>query len=302
MNSLSDLAFFTVLVKQGSLAAVARELGVTPPAVTKRLANLERRLGVRLLNRTTRTMSVAHEGEIYLAEAARILVEIEELERLVSRSRAVPKGLLRVNATFGFGRKYVGPAVSDFIKRYPEVEVQLQLSDRPLNLADQAFDIGIRIGELPDARIIARKIASNERLLCASPHYLKDHAAPTIPRDLQKQSCIVLRENEAAYGTWHLSRGKRQETIKVRGALSTNDGEIALEWALAGHGVLMRSEWDVAPYLRWDFALLRYLCGLSGAFAFICESHRVYRLHLRSICASLAHVWRCKRCLVNEVC
>ena len=250
MNSLSDLAFFTVLVKQGSLAAVARELGVTPPAVTKRLANLERRLGVRLLNRTTRTMSVTHEGEIYLAEAARILVEIEELERLVSRSRAVPKGLLRVNATFGFGRKYVGPAVSDFIKRYPEVEVQLQLSDRPLNLADQAFDIGIRIGELPDARIIARKIASNQRLLCASPHYLKDHAAPTIPRDLQKQSCIVLRENEAAYGTWHLTRGKRQETIKVRGVLSTNDGEIALEWALAGHGILMRSEWDVAPYLR----------------------------------------------------
>jgi LysR family transcriptional regulator, transcriptional activator for dmlA len=250
MNSLSDLAFFPVLVKQGSLAAVARELGVTPPAVTKRLANLEHRLGVRLLNRTTRTMSVTHEGEIYLAEAARILAEIEELEQLVSRSRAVPKGLLRVNATFGFGRKYVGPAVSDFIKRYPEVEVQLQLSDRPLNLADQAFDIGIRIGEMPDARIIARKIASNRRLLCASPSYLKEHDAPAIPRDLQKHKCIVLRENEAAYGTWHLNRGKRQETIKVRGALSTNDGEIALEWALAGHGILIRSEWDVAPYLR----------------------------------------------------
>lgn len=250
MNSLSDLAFFTVLVKQGSLAAVARELGVTPPAVTKRLAKLEQRLGIRLLNRTTRTMSVTHEGEIYLAEAARILAEIDELERLVSRSRAVPKGLLRVNATFGFGRKYVAPAVSAFIKRYPEVEVQLQLSDRPLNLADQAFDIGIRIGEMPDARIIARKIASNRRLLCASPTYLKEQHAPTIPRDLQKHQCIVLRENEAAYGTWHLSRGKAQETIKVRGALSTNDGEIALEWALLGHGILMRSEWDIAPYLR----------------------------------------------------
>jgi len=250
MNHLSDLAFFNILVKQGSLAAVARELGVTPPAVTKRLANLERRLGVRLLNRTTRTMSVTHEGEIYLAEGARILAEIEELEQTVSRSRAVPKGLLRINASFGFGRKHVGPAVAEFARRHPEVEVQLQLSERALNLADQAYDIGIRVGELPDARIIARKIASNRRVLCAAPAYLKTMAAPAVPRDLQKHKCIVLRENEAAYGAWHLHRGKRSEGVKVRGPLSTNDGEIALAWALAGHGILMRSEWDVAPYLR----------------------------------------------------
>jgi len=250
MNTISDLAFFAILVKAGSLAASARELGVTPPAITKRLANLEQRLGVRLLNRTTRTMSVTHEGEIYLADGSRILADIEALERTIGSSRAIPKGLLRVNASFGFGRKHIGPAVSAFSKRYPEVEVQLHLSDRPLNLADQAFDVGIRIGELPDARIIARKIAANQRLLCASPGYLELHGAPSTPRDLQKHKCIVLRENDAAYGTWQLSRGKRQETVKVRGTLSSNDGEIALEWALAGHGVLMRSEWDVAPYLR----------------------------------------------------
>jgi len=250
MNTLSDLAFFAVLVKAGSLAALARELGVTPPAVTKRLANLEQRLGVRLLNRTTRTMSVTHEGEIYLADGSRILADIETLERTVSNSRAVPKGLLRINASFGFGRKHIGPAVSAFSKRYPEVEVQLQLSDRPLNLADQAFDIGIRIGEMPDARIIARKIASNRRLLCAARAYLKQHAAPSGPRELQQHACIVLRENDAAYGSWQLSKGKRHETVKVRGTLSTNDGEIALDWALAGHGILLRSEWDVAPYLR----------------------------------------------------
>ncbi|WP_211473863.1 LysR substrate-binding domain-containing protein [Collimonas humicola] len=250
MNTLSDLAFFAALVKTGSLAALARELGVTPPAVTKRLANLEQRLGVRLLNRTTRTMSVTHEGEIYLADGARILADIETLERTIGSSRALPKGLLRVNASFGFGRKHIGPAVSEFSKRFPEVEVQLLLSERPLNLADQAFDIGIRIGELPDARIIARKIAANRRLLCAAPAYLKQHPAPATPRDLQTHACIVLRENEAAYGSWHLSRGKRQETVKVRGALSSNDGETVLAWALAGHGILMRSEWDAAPYLR----------------------------------------------------
>ncbi|MEO6920585.1 MAG: LysR family transcriptional regulator [Collimonas sp.] len=250
MNTPSDLAFFAMVVKAGSLAAMARELGVTPPAVTKRLASLEHRLGVRLLNRTTRTMSVTHEGEIYLADGARILADIEALERTIGRSRAVPKGLLRINASFGFGRKHIGPAVSDFSKRFPEVEVQLLLSERPLNLADQAFDIGIRIGELPDARIIARKIAANKRLLCAAPTYLNQHPEPATPRDLQSHACIVLRENDAAYGSWHLSRGKRQETVKVRGALSSNDGETVLDWALAGHGILMRSEWDTAPYLR----------------------------------------------------
>jgi LysR family transcriptional activator of dmlA len=250
MNAISDLAFFVMLVKQGSLAAVARELGVTPPVVSTNLAKLELRLGVRLLNRTTRRMSVTHEGEVYYAEAVRILAEVEELESSVAESRAVPKGLLRVNATIGFGRQYIGPAISGFVRKFPEVEVQLQVTDRPLNLSDEAFDVGIRIGMLPDARFHARKIASNFRVLCASPVYLHNNPAPATPRDLQRHHCIVLRENDAAYGTWHLQQGKKEETVKVRGGLSTNHGEVALGWALDGHGILMRSEWDIAPYLR----------------------------------------------------
>jgi LysR family transcriptional activator of dmlA len=250
MNAISDLAFFVMLVKQGSLAAVARELGVTPPVVSTKLAKLERRLGVRLLNRTTRRTSVTHEGEVYYAEAVRILAEVEELESSVAESRAVPKGLLRVNATIGFGRQYIGPAISGFVRKFPEVEVQLQVTDRPLNLSDEAFDVGIRIGMLPDARFHARKIASNFRVLCASPLYLQNNPALATPRDLQRHHCIVLRENDAAYGTWHLRQGKKEETVKVRGSLSTNHGEVALGWALDGHGILMRSEWDIAPYLR----------------------------------------------------
>ncbi|ELX13075.1 HTH-type transcriptional regulator DmlR [Janthinobacterium sp. HH01] len=250
MDAVSDLAFFALLMKQGSLAAVARELGVTPPVVTKRLAALERRLGVRLLNRTTRRMSVTHEGELYLGKGARILADIEELEMQVVSSRAEPKGLLRVNASFGFGRRHVAPAVAAFARRYPEVAVQLQMTERPMNLVDAAYDVGIRIGELPDARITARKIASNRRLLCASPLYLDKVAAPAAPDDLQRHDCIVIREDEAAYGVWHLSNGRRQEAVKVRGALCTNDGETALAWALDGHGIIMRSQWDAAPYLR----------------------------------------------------
>jgi DNA-binding transcriptional LysR family regulator len=250
MDAVSDLAFFALLIKQGSLAAVARELGVTPPVVTKRLAALEQRLGVRLLNRTTRRMSVTHEGEVYLSNGARILADIEELEMKVVSSRAEPKGLLRVNASFGFGRRHIAPAVAAFARRHPEVEVQLQMTERPMNLVDAAYDVGIRIGELPDARITARKIASNRRLLCASPLYLDKAAAPLTPNDLQRRDCIVIREDEAAYGVWQLNNGRRQETVKVRGTLSTNDGETALAWALEGYGILMRSQWDAAPYLR----------------------------------------------------
>jgi DNA-binding transcriptional LysR family regulator len=245
MDRLSDLEFFVQLVHQGSLAALARELGVTPPAVTTRLAQLEKRLGVRLLNRTTRRISVTHEGEMYLATGGRLLAELQELEQAISSSKAVPKGLLRVNATFGFGRRHIAPAVVEFARRYPEVEVQLELTDRSVNLADQAYDIGIWFGTIPDSRMVARRIVRNRRLLCASPEYLAKHGVPATPRDLQTHRCIVLRESDAAFGTWHLSRGSKQETVKVRGTMSTNDGETGVVWALAGFGILMRSEWDI---------------------------------------------------------
>ncbi|HTJ91593.1 MAG TPA: LysR family transcriptional regulator [Pararobbsia sp.] len=250
MDAVSDLAFFVQLVKQGSLSALARELGVTPPAISVRLARMETRLGVRLMNRTTRRLSLTQEGELYLSTGSRLMLELDELDRMVSSSRAIPKGLLRVNATFGFGRRHIAPAISAFARRFTEVEVQLTLTDRSINLADQAYDVGIWFGELPDSRLIARKIAANRRFLCASPDYLKQAGVPTTPHDLQSHRCIVLREKDAAYGTWHLSRGRKLETVKVRGALSSNDGETALIWALDGHGVLMRSEWDVQTHLN----------------------------------------------------
>ena len=250
MNSDTELAFFCLLIKQGSLVATARELNLTPPAVSRRLTQMEDRLGVRLLNRTTRRISLTHEGEIYYENALRILKEIEDMERRVSSTRFAPKGLLRVNAPLGFGRSYIAPAISDFTKIFPEVEVQLQLSDRPVNLPDEATDVVIRFGEIPDSRLIAQKLAANRRLLCASPLYLKSVGIPETPHDLTVHQCIVIRQNEAAYGNWRLSLGEQVETIKVHGNLSTNDGEVALNWALDGQGILMRAEWDVAKYLR----------------------------------------------------
>ena len=250
MTTDSELAFFCLLIKQGSLAATARELNLTPPAVSRRLSLLEDRLGVRLLNRTTRRISPTNEGEVYFQNAQRILSDIDEMEQLVSSSRAAPKGLLRVNAPMGFGRSYIAPAISKFTKNFPDVEVQLHLTDRTVGLPDEGVDVSIRFGDIPDSRLIAKKIAFNRRLLCATPAYLKRSGVPTNPHDLTQHQCIVLRQNESAYGNWRLSRGKQSETVKVHGKLSTNDGEVALSWALDGHGILMRAEWDVAKYLR----------------------------------------------------
>ncbi|MFZ6658782.1 LysR substrate-binding domain-containing protein [Undibacterium sp. TJN19] len=250
MSSVSDVAFFTEVVKAGTLSGAAQELGVSTAAVSRRLANLEARLSIRLLNRTTRRAVVTPEGELYLAEGQKILAALEELEQRLSSSKAVPKGLLRVNASFGFGRQFIAPAIAGFVEIYPDVEVQMQLTDRPVNLSDDGFDVCIRFGEVPDARITSKKIASNRRLLCASPIYLERHGVPLTPTDLQRHRCIVIRESDETYGTWHLHNASTQATVKVRGTVSTNDGESAVSWALQGQGILLRSDWNVAPYLQ----------------------------------------------------
>ncbi len=250
----ADLGFFSALVLAGSLSGAARELGITTPAVSKRLAQMEQRLGLTLINRTTRRMSLTPEGEAVVERARVILGEMEELDRMLSRSAQVPKGLLRVNATLGFGRSHVAPLISRFVQRHPEVQVQLQLSVNPPPLSEDQFDVCIRFGEPPDARVIARRLAPNRRVLVASPAYLKRHGHPRAPQDLVAHNCIGIRQGDEAYGTWRLNTGKgarrRTESVKTQGSLATNDGEIAVRWALEGHGIVMRAEWDVARHLR----------------------------------------------------
>lgn len=272
MADTSDLGFFTLLARQPTLAAAAQALGVTPPAVSRRLAALEKRLGVRLLNRTTRRLSLTPEGEHYLADGEQILRDLEGLERSLSDSRDTPRGLLRINAGFGFGRRHLGPLISDFVRLYPEVEIVLHLSDRTLDLTEHALDIGIRFGPPPDARVLARKIAANRRLLCAAPDYLAQHGTPIEPRDLASHHCIVIRENHHAFNNWQLTDGKQQVMVKVRSPLAVNHGEIAVDWALSGHGIVLRSEWDIAGYLR-SGQLVRVLDPWAGSSA---DIHAIY--------------------------
>ncbi|HRD98304.1 MAG TPA: LysR family transcriptional regulator [Rubrivivax sp.] len=250
MKLRTDLHFFDTLVRCGSLSAAARECDVTPSAASKWLAQLEARLGVRLVVRNTRRISLTHEGEVYLAEGRHILAEIEDLERSISSSQAAPIGLLKVHATLGFGRAFVAPAISKFSALHPALDIQLVLTDRSVSLAEGAVDLGIRFGPPPDGRVVARKIANHKRRIFAAPGYLKGRTRPVVPHDLTQHNCLIVRQDDLAYGQWHFRRGGQTQTVKVRGNLSSNDGAAVLTWALQGHGVLMRSEWDAAPFVR----------------------------------------------------
>ncbi|QET02120.1 MULTISPECIES: LysR family transcriptional regulator [Cupriavidus] len=249
-----ELGFFSSLVAAGSLSAAARDLGVSTAAVSKRLSQMEARLGMPLVVRTTRRMSLTPEGEVLLEHARRILADIDDLQQLLSNAAGRPSGLLRVNATLGFGRMHLAPVIAEYSRMYPDVDVQLQLSADPPPLSEDAFDVCVRFGEPPDARIIARKLAPNRRLLCAAPKYLREHGEPLTPTDLLRHNCIGIRQGSDAYGVWRLTPLKgaksRTETIHVRGNLTTNDGEIAVTWALGGLGIVMRAEWDIERYLR----------------------------------------------------
>ncbi|MFM0327342.1 LysR family transcriptional regulator, partial [Caballeronia glebae] len=201
-QTASDFEFFILLAKLRSLSGAARALDLSPPAATKRLGVIEQRLGVRLVNRTTRSVSLTPEGETYLQYATQIVGQVREMEEAISGSKRDPQGLLRINATLGFGRTTIAPLVSEFAKRFPGVEVQFEVTDRPVDLVEGAFDMAIRFGELPDSRLSARRIMSNRRFLCASPKYLEKYGTPERVEALVEHRCIIHRQNDDAYGVW----------------------------------------------------------------------------------------------------
>lgn len=252
----ADLGFFSTLISSGSLGAAARELGVTTAAVSKHLSQMESRLGLVLVNRTTRRMSLTHEGEIYLDHARRILGKIDDLEHMLWGSTKAPQGLLRVNATLGFGRSHIAPLIAEYVKQFPQVDIQLQLSVNPPPITDDSYDVCFRFGHPPDSRVIARLIAPNKRILVASPSYIKEHGEPKSPGELIKHNCIGIRQGDEGYGLWRFSSSKGKsknefsDSAKVRGNLTTNDGGIAVNWALDGRGIVLRAEWDVTQHLQ----------------------------------------------------
>lgn len=288
MAHLDDLAFFQHLARAGSLTATARELGLSLSAVSKRLKQLETRLGVELAARTTRRLTLTAEGERYLARGALILDELDELENSLGEGfDQALSGRLRVNATFGFGRRHIAPLLSRFCADHPEVEGWLELTNFPLNLSDHGFDIGIRVGEPPESRLVARRILANRRVLCASPDYIAQAPPLQVPTDLQQHACLVIRENDSDFPLWRFEQSDQPtkiQSVKVSGRLASNDGEVITRLALDGHGVMLRSWWDVNEHLASGalVAVLPAWQGVRADFYAVYEQRRHVPARLRA--------------------
>ncbi|SEJ64719.1 LysR family transcriptional regulator [Achromobacter sp. NFACC18-2] len=251
MLTTEDLRFFLCLAAAGSLAQTARSLDVTPPAVTQRLHALERRLGVRLVNRSARGIALTDEGRLLAMRAGQICNELGDLADELAGRRGVVAGHLRVVAPLGFGQRFIAGLVADFRSASQDVTASLTLSDGPPRLASDDWDVMVHIGELRDSALVAHPLAPNRRILCASPVYLARRGAPAKPEDLRNHDCIALRENDEDVTLWRFRHAHGAAMgVRIAPILSSNAGATALEWALAGHGIVARSEWDVAAHLR----------------------------------------------------
>lgn len=244
--------------QHGSLVMVAKALRVAPSAITKRLAALEAELGLRLFQRTTRRVSPTAEGDVLCERAARILSAFDELESELRERQVEPAGPLRLAATFGFGRLWVGPALADFQHRYPRVAIDLQLTERLPDLAVEGFDGAIWLWNAPGERAaewVSRRLAPNQRVLVAAPSYVLAHGTPRTPQDLHAHNCLVVRENSSPADRhidhWRLQRGVEPQVLHLpaSGSMSCNSGEMVRDWCLAGQGVMLRSLWDIGPQL-----------------------------------------------------
>jgi LysR family transcriptional regulator, transcriptional activator for dmlA len=250
LPDLPDLKLFSAVMQAGSLARAARELGLAPSTVSKRLGVLEARLGVRLMHRTTRHLAITEDGEAVYRWTQRLLTMADDMAQELSTASGMPTGVLRVSTSSGFGRNHVASVLSGFASRYPEVEVRLDLLDRPVEPSAEGIDVDIRLGGMREPHLYARRLAINRRILCAAPEYLAQWGRPRTLSDLAQHRCLVIHERDQPFGTWRLDGPAGMEIAKVRGSLSTNQGEIAHRWALDGHGIVLRSSWDIAESLR----------------------------------------------------
>ena len=248
-HDITDLRFFVTITESGSLAEAARRLDVTPSAVSQRLRQLESRLGLQLAHRSTRRFVLTEEGELFHAGVAALLEDLDRLvDSLRERSGEVA-GTLNVGGPLGFGRNHLAAAIADFHSLHPRLKVSLTLSD-VLSAADaNRFDLIVHIGSLADSSMVAYPIAPNTRFICAAPAYLARRPAPREPRELAQHDCIVLRENNEDVTLWRFRRKRSEVSVRVPAILSSNDGDVARQWALRGKGLFVRSEWDVAESL-----------------------------------------------------
>jgi LysR family transcriptional activator of dmlA len=241
---------FLTVIRKGGFAAAADELGQSPAYVSKRIRLLETALGTRLIHRTSRRIALTEDGERTRAWALRILEDFRQLGDELSDAHGSPRGTLHLCSSFGFGRTQVAPALARLAERYPELEIRLELFDRAVDLVGEGFDLEIRVGDDIPPQHIGRCLLRNQRVLCAAPDYLARHGTPATLADLERHDCLVIKERDNAFGIWSLHGDGAVHSVRVRGPLSSNNGEVVLQWALDGRGILLRSLWDVKPLLQ----------------------------------------------------
>ncbi|QGZ59306.1 LysR family transcriptional regulator [Paraburkholderia acidiphila] len=249
MNRLEAMAILVSVADAGSLSAAARRLDMPLATVSRKVGELESHLKTRLFHRTTRKLSLTEAGSAYVAACRRILEDIGEAERAATGEYAAPKGELVVTAPVAFGRLHVMPVVAEFLAHYPEIDINLLLTDRVVHLMDEHADVAVRIGELPDSTLIATRVGMVRRVICASPAYLAKHGVPAEPADLSSHECITF-EALASLRAWAFGSGKSEQSVPVHSRLAVNTADAAIEAAILGVGLIRVLSYQVAHAVR----------------------------------------------------
>ena len=258
MDNLADVAVFVRVVERGSFTLAADELELSRAVVSKYVSRLEERLGARLLNRTTRRLSLTEAGAALFEASRGALERIEEAEGAVAQLQSEPRGRLRVSAPMSFGILHLGTAMAEFARAYPRVTLDVRLDDRYVNLVEEGVDVAIRIGNLTDSSLVARKLTTTRAVACASPAYLAEHGEPETPEDLATHDCLLYSYLSTANVWRFTARDGREIPVAVTGSFRINNGIVLAEAAAAGQGILMAPSFYVAPHLR-DGRLKRIL-------------------------------------------
>ena len=249
MDTIAGMRLFTEVVDGGSFSAAAREMGMAPSSVARGIGALEDDLGVRLLNRTTRKLSLTEAGRLFHERSKRILVEIDDARLSVSQLEAAPRGTLRLSVPVAFGRLHVAPTLPEFLACYPAVAIDLCLTDAFVDLVEEGVDLAIRIGELQDSSLIARRLARNTRVICGSPAYFERAGRPSAPQQLGDHNCLVYKR-QSNRATWRLRDREQTYEVEVRGSLWANNADALHTAALAGLGLAILPTWMVGEDLR----------------------------------------------------
>ena len=245
MDRLKQIETFVSVVAKGSLTAAANTEGVAPAVIGRRIGALEQRLGVKLLLRTTRRLSLTHEGSAFLETCQRLLADLATAEASVSAGGVKASGHLRITAPAAFGRRHVAPLVPRFTERHPEVSVSLTLSDRVVDIVNESVDCAVRVGDMPDSSLVSVRLADNRRLCVATPAYLARAGTPLHPRDLDAHECLALSSDASQTRGWAFTIDAELAHLRPRGRLDCSDGQVLHDWCLAGLGIAWRSTWEV---------------------------------------------------------